>query len=121
MRRSRSCARRRATRRQAGRGRPGHHRSGLDDQAVDADAATVDVELAGGESDVLAQHSPEYATSRMLQFAPPQLRLLGRDAGQGVDGLDGRDLDLGDRRRKRGSPARAANDARSRSPILERS
>ena len=41
-----------------------HHRSGLHDLAVDADAATVDIELAGGESDALAQHSPEPATSR---------------------------------------------------------
>jgi hypothetical protein len=40
-----------------------HHRSGLHDLAVDADAATVDIELAGGESDALAQHSPEPATS----------------------------------------------------------
>jgi hypothetical protein len=30
-----------------------------------------------------------------LQFAPPQLRVLGGDAGEDVDGLDGRDLDPG--------------------------
>jgi hypothetical protein len=40
-----------------------HHRSGLHVLGVDADAATVDIELAGGESDALAQHSPEPATS----------------------------------------------------------